>query len=194
MRRLLALALVLCSSTGYAQSDFQTGPYVGFGLGQLDYESLTVGFQFEDTSIYQRVYGGTRFSETFAFEISYAMTDDLNWAGTGEQNPYGRYSTRIDGEHDIFSARFLAYAGKVFFGAGVFKSNFDTRTYGTFPDLISNPDFDILTADSDSGLTYLFGGEWPFDAWSLRLEFEYVDTEASVNAWNMGVGGHYKWK
>jgi len=194
MRRLLTLSLVLASTTCFAQRDFDTGPYVGFGFGQLDFEALTVGFNFEDTGINQRVYGGIRFSDTFAFEASYAMTNDLKWSGSGTQLPYGRYTAQITGDHDILSVRFLAYATKVFFGIGYFDSNFDTRTRGTFPDFVLNPEFDRLTADSDNGLTYLFGGEWPIDSWAIRGEVEWIDTEASVSAWNIGVGAHYKWK
>jgi hypothetical protein len=191
MRRLLALTLVLASSTGFAQSEFQTGPYVGVGLGKVHYESRVFSvLTFEDDSIGPRVYGGFRFSETFAFEGFYSQAKDMTWVRSGNAPLVGPYTANLSGDFDIVELRVLAYAGRVLFGIGYFDSNFTVRGNVT-TGLGTSPG---ARSDDDNGLTYLFGGEWPLNDWAIRAEFEYIDTEARVDAWQFGAGAHFKFR
>lgn len=193
MRRLLALTVLLGSSSAFGQSDFQTGAYVGVGFKQLEYKAknYTPEISFSESSSGPHLYGGIRFSETLAFEAAHTEVGTMQGSSSGTANLLGDYSATVTGDIDVTSVRILAYTGRVMFGLGYFDAGIKLNLEGTSQ---AFGDFSESISDSDNGLTYLFGGEWPVNDWGVRLEVEYTDLASPYSSWNIGIGGHYKWK
>lgn len=192
MRRLLALTILLASSSAIGQSDFQTGAYVGVGLKHSSFEAKNYPpLVFDDSGAGPHIYGGFRFSDTFAFEAAHTRLTSLSMTDSGFTNLLGNYSATVTGDFDVTSVRLLAYTGRVMFGLGYFDAGITQHLTGVSQSFGS---FSADLSDSDNGLTYLFGGEWPVKDWAIRAEFEWIHTQNVYEAWNFGVGAHYKWK
>ena len=93
MSRTLAIAwLAFVAGPAWAQGI--EGPYVGFELGQLDYEESDFGVSFDDTTLFYKVYGGYRFNETWSVEAYYGQTSDLKWSDTISVPPFGNVDVK----------------------------------------------------------------------------------------------------
>jgi hypothetical protein len=175
--------LALASASAVAQDN--TGAYVGFGLGQLDYEEDAFGITLEDTTLFYKVYGGYRFDETWAFEAYYGQTDDLEWTDSGFDPSLGDYSARLAGDYDVLELRGLAHFDWFLVGLGYWDADLSASLSGTSD--LTGP-FSESTSDSDSGASLIVGGEWDVGGMAIRAEFEYFDTESTVDAYTIGVG------
>lgn len=185
MRPIIALLIVFLAASGQAQTE--TGPYIGFGLGQLDYKESDFGLTFDDSAIAYRVYGGYRFTETWAVEASYGQTDDLKWSDFGSIP--GVISANFSGDYDLVEIRALAHIKVFIVGIGYWDADLNATLSGelSFP----GP-FSYSASDSDSGVSAIIGGEWDFDRWSIRGEIETFDTESNVDVYAVGVGFHFR--
>lgn len=168
MKSMMALTLMLFGTSVLAQDE---GAYVGFGLGWFDYEESDFGFVFSDSAPAARVYGGYRFTETWAFEASYSSTADIKDA------PFG---FPVSANYDILEVRGLAHLGAFLVGLGYWDADISASAFG------------LSVSDSDSGASAIFGGEWAKNSWSFRIEYELFDTESSVDAAVLGFGAHYR--
>ena len=75
MRRLTALLLALAGAPTFAQE--VRGPYVGFGIDQIDYSASLYRVEMDDSAMSRKLVAGFRFRETLAFEAHYAESDDF---------------------------------------------------------------------------------------------------------------------
>jgi hypothetical protein len=178
--------LIASFSTG-AWAQTETGPYVGFGLGQLDYEESDFGLTFDDTALAYKVYGGYRFTETWAVEAYYGQTADLEWSDSGSIP--GVIFARLSGDYETIEIRALAYFNAFVVGIGYWDADLKATLSGTLS--FSGP-FSYSASDSDSGASAILGGEWDIDQWSIRGEIEVFDTDSNVDAYTVGVGLHFR--
>lgn len=184
MRLFTLLLLTLFSVGALAQ---EQGAYVGFGLGQLDYEETDFGLTFDDTTLAYKVYGGYRFTETWAVEASYGQTDDLEWSDFGSIP--GVISATLSGDYEFIEIRALAHINAFIVGIGYWDSDLNATLSGT----LSFPGpFSYSASDSDSGVSAILGGEWDLDQWSIRGEIEVFDTESNVDTYAVGIGLHFR--
>lgn len=184
MRLFTLLLLTLFSVGALAQ---EQGAYVGFGLGQLDYEETDFGLTFDDTTLAYKVYGGYRFTETWAVEASYGQTDDLEWSDFGSIP--GVISATLSGDYEFIEIRALAHINAFIVGIGYWDSDLNATLSGT----LSFPGpFSYSASDSDSGVSAILGGEWDLDQWSIRGEIEVFDTESNVDTYTVGIGLHFR--
>jgi len=190
MRIVVAIATcMLCGSAALAQD--VTGPYVGFGIGQFDYQEDVFEYQFDDTTSQYKVYGGYRLNDTLAFEASFGETGDLEWSESGDLFPSGSYNVSLSSDFEFFEVRVLAHVGKFLAGYGYWDADFTGRIRGTSS---LTGDFDISGSESDSGSALILGGQWDLAKVGLRAEFEYYDTDASVDVYSIGVGVHFRFR
>jgi hypothetical protein len=183
MRVLTAISMLMVCTVGLAQEE--SGPYIAFGIGQLDYEEDAFGLTLDDTTLSYKIYGGYRFDETWAFEAYYGQTDDLEWTDAGNLPGLGTYSARLAGDYDIVSLRGLAHFGWFVVGIGYWDADLSASLTGTSD--FTGP-FAESASGSDSGASLIAGGEWDLGGWAIRAEFEYFDTESTVDAYNLGIG------
>lgn len=189
-RLLCLLGLFIVGTQGHAQDSYG---YLGGGIGNLDYEesasAFTLSLNFSDSAPAYKVYGGYRFSESLAVEASYAVTGDLEDSipdifGFGA--PLG-----ISLDFDVLTVRALGYiplaSFSLFGGIGYFDADPSDISI-TIPGVGS---FNV-PAESDDGATANLGLEWALDAASIRVEFEFFDTESGVDVWALGVGAHWR--
>lgn len=185
MRSFVVLLIALFGASALAQTE--TGPYIGLGLGQLDYEESDFGLTFDDTTLAYKVYGGYRFTETWALEAAYGKTDDLEWSDFGSIP--GVISANLSGDYDFIEIRALAHLSAFIVGIGYWDADLNATLSGT---LTFPGPFSYSASDSDSGASAILGGQWDLDKWSIRGEFEVFDTESNVDAYTVGVGLHYR--
>lgn len=175
MRVISAVLLVLLSNSVIAQDE--TGPYFGFGVGLFDYEEEAPGaapgfsIKFSDSAASYKLYGGYRFSETWAFEGAYGSTSDLSDTVFG---------IPISADYDVLEVRGIAHLGTFLAGFGYFDADVSASAFGE------------SVSDSDSGATVIIGGEWARNDWRFRVEYEIFDTESSVDAFVIGFGAHFR--
>lgn len=186
MRKLLIVPLMWCASVSAQEV---AGAYVGFGLGQLDYEERDFGITLEDTTLAYKVYGGYRFNEVWSFEASYGVTDDLKWSESGFIPGVGNVSLTLQGDYEILEVRGLAHLKAFLVGVGYWDADLSANLSGTAPGI--GP-FSISTSDSDSGASMILGGQWALDRWGIRAEYELFDTESTVDAFTLGLSVHHR--
>jgi opacity protein-like surface antigen len=207
MRRLLTLALVLISTSVLAQEE--RGPYIGLGLGQLDYEDTFLNrLDYDDTMTSTSIRGGFRFNETLAFEGVYGNPSSFNVHKSGliptflaENGTYvgGEFDARLSGDLDYMEVRVLAHAGHVLFGLGYYTLDVTGNIVGTTQLALNEPpqpagaSFSSSLSDSDHGYSILIGAQWDFsERWGIRAEYEYFDVSSPADVLILGVGVQYK--
>jgi len=194
MRRVSVLLLALASVPTFGQEI--RGPYVGFGIDQIDYSSTTYRIEMDDKAMSQKFIAGFRFKETLAFEVHYAQSDEFvaNESGfvppfTSPIGPIGFDTTaRFVGTFDSFEIRALAHQGHWVLGVGYFSADaeFDfsgTSGFGPFAGRSEN---------SDSGFSIIIGLQWDIGNWGIRTEYSYYDLEADADGSSLGVGMQYR--
>jgi opacity protein-like surface antigen len=94
-------------------------------------------------------------------------------------------------EFDALSVRAIRHVplfwGSFIVGAGYFIGDWDTL-------LVADDGFSIHRfedSSSENGLTATVGLQWDFDAWSLRIEYEWWDVEDADPA-QIAFGAHYR--
>lgn len=165
------------------------GAYLGFGLGQLDYEEDAFGVTFEDTALAYKLYGGYRFNETWALEGLYGNTSDLKWSAAGPLPGLGNVTATLSGDYEILEVRGLAHIRAFFAGIGLWDAEVDATLSGSSTIFGA---FSESASSSDSGLSLILGGQWDFELWRVRAEYELFDTESSVDAYTLDLGVHYR--
>jgi len=188
MRTLLFSALAILSSSAWAQEG-RPGSYLGLSLGQLDYEEEAFGTTLEDTALAYKLYGGYRFGDTWAVEASYGQTSSLKWSESGTLPGFGSTTATLSGDYDVLEVRGLAHLGVFLVGLGYWDA--DLKATLSVTSTLTGP-MSVSASDSDSGASLILGGQWSFDTWSLRAEYEYFDTESTVDAYTLGVGVHFR--
>jgi hypothetical protein len=194
MRRFPALLLALACAPAFAQE--VRGPYIGFGIDQIDYSAPLYRVELDDTAMSQKLVAGFRFSETLAFEAYYAESDEFvaNESGwvqpwTSPIGPIGFDTTAtIVGTFDSFEVRALTHQGAWVLGVGYFSADakFDlsgTSGFGPFAGGWEN---------SDSGFSIIIGGQWDIGDFGIRAEYSYYDLEADADGSSLGVGMQYR--
>jgi hypothetical protein len=131
MRRLPLLLLALASVPTSGQE--VRGPYIGFGIDQIDYSAPIYRVELDDTAMSQKLVGGFRFNETLAVEAHYAESDEFveTFSGyvlpfTSPIGPIGFDTTaQFVGTFDSVEIRALAHQGVWVLGVGYFSADAD---------------------------------------------------------------------
>jgi hypothetical protein len=200
MRRILALLLALASFPSFGQDDVR-GPYVGFGIDQIDYSVAFYRIDMDDTAMSKKLIAGFRFKETLAFEAHYAESDEFVDDFSGFVPPFtspigpigGNTTARVAGTFDSFEVRALTHQGSSVLGIGYFSADAEFTVNGTsdVSSQISGP-FSGGAENSDSGYSLIIGGQWDIGDFGIRAEYEYYDLEADADAFSLGVGMQYR--
>jgi hypothetical protein len=187
MKIFLAIGLALLSTEALAQD--LAGPYVGFGLGVLDYEEKDFGVILEDKTMAYKVYGGYRFDERWTIEGSYGQTASLEWSEFADIPGFGFVSATLKGDYDVIEIRGLAHFDWFLVGLGYWDADLSATLSGNTS--FAGP-FDVWASDSDSGTSLIVGGEWHRDKLVIRSELDYFDTDSAIDVYTFGVGLHFR--
>ena len=194
MRRVSVLLLALASVPTFGQEI--RGPYIGFGIDQIDYSSTIYRIEMDDKEMSLKLIAGFRFKETLAFEFHYAESDEFvaNESGfvipfTSPIGPIGFDTTaRFVGTFDSFEVRALVHQGVWVLGIGYFSADADFDLSGTS---FFGP-FAGRSEASDSGFSAIIGLQWDIGDWGIRTEYSYYDLEADADGSSLGVGMQYR--
>ena len=180
MKYVLAAALALASVSAYSQELGTSGPYMGFGLGYLDYEQSDAGLSMSDGTTAYRLFGGYRFNENFAVEGGWGTTSDLK-----DSVVVGGNTFSVNGDYEIMTVRALGAVPfdmvSLFGGVGFYDADQSVSLSINGAPLGS---FD----GSDSGATVIGGVEFSLNRVSLRAEYEWFDTDSTIDASVLGLG------
>ncbi len=195
MRRIPALLLALASFASFGQEELR-GPYVGFGIDQIDYASTIYRIEMDERAMSQKLIAGFRFKDTLAFEAHYAESDEFvaNESGfvipwTSPIGPIGFDTTaRFVGTFDSFEVRALTHQGVWVLGVGYFSADAEFDLSGTS----GFGPFAGRSEASDSGFSVIIGLQWDIGDWGIRAEYSYYDLEANADGASVGVGMQYR--
>lgn len=177
MRPIIVLGALLFSSVGLSQESVE-GPYLGIGLGALDFK-YTVGptpDSFSDNATAVKLYGGFRFNERWAVEGTYRSVSTVTGMLGG---------TAVSADYDSIGLRGLAHFGHLLVGIEYWNAG-DVRKPAVFSGALPS---------NESDVALILGGEWSLnDDWGLRLEYELFDADSSSqsDASALSIGAHYK--
>ena len=186
---------MLFRSPAFSQEELR-GPYVGFGIDQIDYSSTIYRIGMDDKAMSQKLIAGFRFKETLAFEAHYAESDEFvaNESGfippwTSPIGPIGFDTTaRFVGTFDSFEVRALVHQGVWILGIGYFSADAEFDLSGTS----GFGPFAGRSEASDSGFSLIIGLQWDIGDWGIRTEYSYYDLEADADGSSLGVGMQYR--
>ena len=194
MRRISALLLALASLPTFGQE--LRGPYIGFGIDQIDYSSTNYRIEMDDKAMSQKLIAGFRFKDTLAFEAHYAESDEFVGTFSGYVTPFTSpigpigfdTTARMVGTFDSFEVRVLTHQGAWVLGIGYFSSDaeFDLSGSSAFGPFVGRSE------SSDSGFSVIIGGQWDIGNWGIRAEYSYYDLEADADGSTLGVGMQYR--
>jgi len=187
----LALALI-ASHAAYSQD--VSGAYLGATVGNLTYteqaDGLVSSSDFEDSASTYRLYGGYRLGSRLALELGYAQSDgisdtvDLDIGGiipVDVTNDFTMTTARALMHFPINAERLPFVSLSVFAGLGVYDADVEATGRVNGQQLVA---FD----STEDGSTALLGVQIDFPKVSIRGEYEWFDTESSVDLWTAGVG------
>lgn len=185
MGRSLAILLALASAPAWAQ-DVQ-GPYLGIGVGLLDYRTNKHRIDFEDTAASFKLTGGYRVNDLLSFEGYYSRTEDYSIGRSDFLFPFtspsgpvgGDVTARLEGYYEVKEIRLLLHAPYVLAGIGYFSGDFSGNLVGSSS--MFGP-FEAPASDSEQGVTYIVGVQWSLERLRLRAEYEYFETEDPISA------------
>src|SRR5690606_1687193 len=174
MKYVIAAAFALASLAAHSQELHSSGPYLGFGLGYLDYEENVEGMSLSDSTTAYRIFGGYRFNENFSLEGGWGATSDLK-----ETVSFGGLPVDITADYEIKTVRLLGTVPfdsvSLFGGIGYYDADLDVSA--------SIAGLGGVSAEgSDSGATLVGGVEFALKRVSLRAEYEWFDTDSNVDA------------
>ena len=191
--RLIVLAIAaFLAAPAFAQD--VSGGYVGASLGSLSYVEETDGLatqsDFDGSASAFRLYGGYRFGR-IALELGYAEADAVEDTVDGPivpvdiSNEFTMTTLRAIGFFPIKQERLPFIEFNIFVGAGVYDA--DLKSESRIGGLAAVP-----VEGTDDGSTALVGLQVEFPKVSVRAEYEWFDTQSSVDLWTAGVGLIYR--
>ena len=191
MRTLVFVIAAFLAAPVFAQDT--TGTYVGVTVGNASYvekaDGLLTQSDFDDSASAARLYGGYRFGR-LALELGYAETDGIQDTIDVVQgtvvpvdiaNDFSMTTLRAIGFFPIRQERLPFISFNVFVGAGVYDASL--KSGGNLGGLGL-----VSTESSNDGGTALLGFQVDFPKVSVRAEYEWFDTESSVDITSAGVG------
>jgi Outer membrane protein beta-barrel domain len=196
MRCLLALLLTLASAQTIAQE--ARGPYIGFGIDQINYSNSIYRIDYDDSIMSEKLTAGFRFHDSLSLEATYSPGNDFSVTETGTIFPPftspigpigGDVTAHFDGSMDIFQARAISHQGHVLLGIGFFATDTDLSLSGTSA---SYGPFGTAVQESDSGYLIFLGLHWDIGQWAVRGEYSYYDMENEADASSFGTGFLYR--
>ncbi len=175
MRVVVLVGLALWGASSFAQ-DVQRvqedqeiqGVYIGVGLGRFSYKETFEGvaFKLEDDTDVTKLYGGYRFNDSWAVEVSYAEPGDFRWSNIPVEK----------GDFTVSTIAWMMHVDLIFVGFGIH---------------VSDLDFPCSCAPKDGA--YLTGGaEWDFGRWSFRGQYDWYDSKSTVDTWGLGFGVSFR--
>jgi hypothetical protein len=193
MRWVMAAVVLISSGTVLAQD--VSGAYMGATVGNLTYteqaDGLISSSDFDDSASAYRLYGGYRLGKRLALELGYATSDgvsdtiDMDLLGSlvpvEVSNDFTLTTARALLHFPISAERLPFVSLSAFAGLGVYDA--DIESTGTIAGLPF-----VATETTDDGSTALLGLQVDFPRVSVRGEYEWFDTESSVDIWSAGVG------
>ncbi len=192
MRWIIFAVAVVLGGPVFAQD--VSGGYLGATLGDLTYteraDGLVAQSDFDDSASAFRLYGGYRLGRRFALELGYAETDGI--ADTVDMDLNGIVPVDVSSDFSVTTARALLHfpitaerlpfvSMSIFAGAGVYDA--DLKSEGNFAGLSTG-----TIESSEDGSTALLGLQIDFPKVSIRGEYEWFDTESTVDIWSAGIG------
>lgn len=194
--RLIALAVAAFFAAPAFSQDV-SGGYVGASLGNVSYaegsDGLITQSDFDGSASAFRLYGGYRFGR-LALELGYAEADsiedtvDMDLGGivpVDVSNEFTMTTFRAIGFFPIRQERLPFIEFNIFVGAGVYDTDLKSELS------LGGPGAAPVEGTGDGG-TALVGLQVEFPKVSVRAEYEWFDTEASVDLWTAGVGLIYR--
>jgi len=188
--------LVACATVvaGPAFGQDVSGGYLGATFGDLTYTERADGIvaqsDFEDSASTFRLYGGYRLGRRLALELGYAETDGI--ADTVDMDLNGIVPVDVSSDFSVTTARALLHfpigaerlpfvSLSIFAGAGIYDA--DLKSEGNLAGLSTG-----TVESTEDGSTALLGVQIDFPKVSIRGEYEWFDTESTVDIWSAGVG------
>lgn len=171
-----------------------SGGYLGATLGDLTYTEQADGIvaqsDFDDSASALRLYGGYRLGSRLALELGYAETDGIT--DTVDMDLNGIVPVDVSGDFTVTTARALLHfpiraerlpfvSMSIFAGAGVYDA--ELKSEGNF----AGQSTGTVESDED-GSTAVLGLQIDFPKVSIRGEYEWFDTESTLDIWSAGVG------
>jgi hypothetical protein len=171
-----------------------SGGYFGATLGNLTYteraDGLVTQSDFDDSASTFRLNGGYRLGKRLALELGYAETDGIS--DTVDMDLGSLVPVDVSSDFSVTTARAIAHfpiaaerlpfvSLSIFVGAGLYDA--DLKSEGSVAGLAS-----VATESSENGSTAVLGVQVDFPKVSVRGEYEWFDTESSVDLWTAGVG------
>lgn len=171
-----------------------SGGYLGATLGDLTYTERADGIvaqsDFDDSASAFRLYGGYRLGSRLALELGYAEADGL--ADTVDMDLNGIVPVDVSSDFTVTTARALLHfpiraerlpfvSLSIFAGAGVYDADLKTESN------ISGLSMGAVESSED-GSTAVLGVQIDFPKVSIRSEYEWFDTESTVDISSVGVG------
>ena len=186
-----SLVLLLCIGLSAPASAQQRGGYVGFAAGSFQFEDRddALGISVSDSALSYGVFGGYRFSNSFAVEGSLGGTTDFNdiFDELFQALPFiGGFIESVHAEYHIQTVRALGIAQVkkvgLFGGLGYHHADGDAsvtvRGTGAVIDLDA----------SDRGTTAVAGIQIDGNNLSYRLQHEWFDAEDRLDLSNTSFG------
>lgn len=186
MKYLLAVVCAITSVSSYAQES--SGAYMGFGVGSFDYaeSDAASGISLSDNASAYRLFGGYRFSENFSVEGGWGATGDLKDTVTATLPGFGTMSFDTAADFEVLTVRALGRLPfdnvALFGGVGYYDSEVDVSVSVQGIGEVGSG------SGSDSGATIIGGLEFAVSRVNLRAEYEWFDTDSSVDASMLGLG------
>ncbi len=192
MRWMFVVGAVVLAGPVYGQD--VSGGYLGATLGDLTYTERADGIvarsDFDDSASQFRLYGGYRLGRRIALELGYAETDGI--ADSVDMDLNGIVPVDVSSDFTVTTARALLHfpigaerlpfvSLSIFAGAGIYDA--DLKSEGNFAGLSTG-----TVESTEDGSTALLGVQIDFPRVSIRAEYEWFDTESTVDIWSAGVG------
>ncbi len=176
-----SLVLILCIGLSAPANAQQRGGYVGLSAGSYRFkdDDEEIGVSVSDKALSYGVFGGYRFSESFALEGSLGRTTDF-------ENVIDAlfFLDSQDAEYHVQTVRALGIVQLdqfgLFGGLGYHDSDLNAfaRVNGTVIDLDA----------SDSGTTAVVGVQFDGKSLSYRLQYEWFDASKRLDLSNVAFG------
>lgn len=188
------LGALAIAAVGPAFGQDVSGGYLGATLGDLTYTERADGIvtqsDFDDSASTYRLYGGYRLGRRLALELGYAETDGI--ADTVDMDLNGIVPVDVSSDFSVTTARALLHfpigaerlpfvSLSIFAGAGIYDA--DLKSEGNLAGLSTG-----TIESTEDGSTALLGVQIDFPKVSIRAEYEWFDTESTVDIWSAGVG------
>lgn len=177
------LVLLGCAATAEAQEP--RGAYAGASVGYFSFDDggafLGSSRPVSDGAGGYRIVGGYQFNSVYALEAGWARSGRF-----GESFAFatqsGSGSFEFDGEYEITTLRFIAFAPLsnfgMFGGAGYYDSQLDATVRLQSPSQMFTSSGEV----ADDGLTAVGGFQFELDRFALRGEYEWFDADRGVEA------------